>query len=405
MARAPQPIVDPARESAPVLRRIGFFVLLIGLPLGAYVSAAGLVIVAAIGLALVGAAAAFDGAARPVRESLTRLAASPSIVALVVLAGWALLSLLWAPAPRMSAARLLGTAAVVGVALLGYLALPDRMRSANLYLVPIGAGAAALATLALAFGLEPDGPLEGARRLERGLCVLVLYAWPAIAWLRSRRRDVEAIGLAVAVAVAAALGPDPLAAVAFAIGALAYLVTQISERLGTSLIGFLFAIVLLAAPAILVLGVPHLEAFDRLTAWMAIMESWRSAILDEPARLLTGHGFGAFRRGSVPPLVGSAFGAPALVLWYDLGLVGVAATAFALWSGLRSTIGRFGPLLPGLAAAFATGFTVALSGVDRGETWWVAALASVALAFVAAERGQFRTKRPKAVGLGRGEPA
>ncbi len=393
-------MVDPARDSASVLRRIGFLVLLIGLPLGAYVSATGLVIVAAIGLSLITAAAAFDGAARPVRESLGRLAASPAILALVVLAGWAMLSLVWAPAPRSGAARLFGTGAVAAVALLGYLSLPDRMRSANLYLVPIGAGAAAIATVALALGFWQEGALEEARRLERGLCVLVLYAWPAIAWLRSRGRDIEAIVLAVAVAGAAAFGPDPLAALAFAAGALAYLATQLSERVGTSLVGIVSATLLVAAPLLLVFGLPHAGLPDRFTAWGAIMEAWRSAIVEQPYRLLTGHGFGAFRRGSVPPLVGSAFGAPALVLWYDLGIVGVASTAFALWSGLRSTLGRFGPLLPGLAAAFTTGFAVALSGIDRGEVWWVAALASVALAFVAAERGQFRTKRPKAVGMG-----
>ncbi|MDB5589640.1 peptide ABC transporter permease [Enterovirga sp.] len=400
MARLPPPAVDPARDSAALLRRVGFLILLLGLPFGALLSAPGLVIAAAISLALICTAATLDDAARPVRDNVSRLATSPVTVALAVLAGWSTLSLLWTPSPGPTASRLVATLMVVAVALAGYLALPDRMRSANLYLAPIGAAAAALAVAALA--AFDDSPPEGEadRYLERGVCVLVLYAWPAIAWLRSRGRDGQAIGLAAAVAVAAALGPEPAAALSFAAGAVLYGLVQLLGRRGADGAALLLALALLLAPLLVVLGL-HGAAAGRFPQWAAAMEGWRTAILQDPARLLTGHGLGSFRRGVTHSLAGGPVGTPALVLWYDLGIVGVGAAAFALWAWIRAAAGHFGPLLPGLVAAFATGLALTLSGLDRGETWWPAAVAVVALVFVAAERGQFRTKRPKALSFGR----
>jgi hypothetical protein len=47
-------------------------------------------------------------------------------------------------------------------------------------------------------------------------------------------------------------------------------------------------------------------------------------------------------------------------------------------------------------AAFATAFTFACLGIPTAQMWWFTALVAVVLIFVATERGQFRTKRPKA---------
>src|SRR3954463_6731929 len=92
--------------------------------------------------------------------------------------------------PAAPPTRALGVAA--------YAALPDRMRSANLYLVPLGTAIAAIAAIGIALwearvgqGLDEEG-----QSLERGLIVLVLFLWPAVAWLRSRDRDLAALALA-----------------------------------------------------------------------------------------------------------------------------------------------------------------------------------------------------------------
>ena len=81
--------------------------------------------------------------------------------------------------------------------------------------------------------------------------------------------------------------------------------------------------------------------------------------------------------------------------WYELGVVGSLAAAFALYASIRRA-GRDNPLLvPGAMAAFASAFTIACIGVGLTVVWWLTAIALTILVFVAIERGQFRTSRPK----------
>ena len=55
------------------------------------------------------------------------------------------------------------------------------------------------------------------------------------------------------------------------------------------------------------------------------------------------------------------------------------------------------PLVPGVMGAFAAAFALACLGIGTAQMWWFTALAVLVLIFVAAERGQFRTTRPKAI--------
>ena len=52
---------------------------------------------------------------------------------------------------------------------------------------------------------------------------------------------------------------------------------------------------------------------------------------------------------------------------------------------------------PGIMAAFASAFALGCLGVGTAQIWWLTGLLVVVLTFVAIERGQFRTTRPKAV--------
>lgn len=394
MAQTPRFLLDPTRDTASVLRRIGVLVLMVALPLAAAAARTGAVVAFAIAIVLLAIAAMLDMPARRLRETLASLTGSTAVIAACVAAFWTALSLVWTPAPAWRAAA--NITAILALGVIGFAALPERMRSANLYPAPVGVGALAFASAGLLLGLWGDDGAERLRQLERSLAVLVLLAWPAIAWLRSRGRDAEAVTLGLFVALIAAFGPSAVPIMAFAIGAIAYLSAQLFRH-GAAVFGALLGLLLLGAPALLALG--HLDSIAD-PAWAGAIAQWRAALLDEPARLLTGHGFGSLRgRPDLPEVLGS----PVLALWYELGIVGVAALAIALAAGSATASRFFGPLLPGLAAALATAFALGAAGIGGGALWWPVALATTGLLFVAAQRGQFRSRRPRAImGFGRG---
>ncbi len=386
---------DPAREAAALLRRLGFAVLTVALPAAALLTRRAVVLLLPIGATLLVLAGMLDGTSRPSRATLARALSSIPAVSLAFGLAWAAVSLAWTPAPAASGERFGSLIGGVALALAAFLALPDRMRSSNLYLVPIGTAFAALlaiAILALRFGVV--GPDDDGRNMERGVSVIVLFAWPSLAWLRSRGRDREAAGLAAAVAVAALLAPDATASVAFSVGALAYLATALSGRAGAAAIAVGAVLLLLFPAASVVLsrsGAPDPGS------WRYAVETWADAMAVEPLRLVTGHGFGAFGRdrmmGSLPAGVpDTSF----FQLWYELGLLGAVAAASALAAGPLAARESYGAILPGVVATFGTALALAAAGTGTGQAWWPGTIGIVLLLFVAVRRGQFRTRRPRA---------
>lgn len=400
MARPPIPTVDPASDAAALLRRVGFVTLMLIVPIAAIVARRAVVVLAPIAVSLLVLAAFLDGAHRPIGPTWRRLIHSRAGLAGALVLVWCALSLLWSPFSVPASERLINIVAAIGVAIVGYLVLPDRMRSANLYLVPVGVGAAAGLGIAFAVlgspvsrGLEEEGG-----SLERGLIVLALLVWPAVAWMRSRGRDLEALAVAILVAIAVVLGPQPMPVAALSVGALAFAVTAINPSLGMRVTASLMGGLLALAPLLPFVARPFVALLhDSRSPLAASLGVWRTVILSEPVRLVTGHGFETALRGRFVGLLPA--NAPSTLLfevWYELGIVGAFAGAFALYAGLRAT-GRDHPsLVPGVTAAFATAFAFACLGIGTAQMWWFTALAVLILVFVSTERGQFRTKRPKA---------
>ena len=399
MARASSPTIDPALDAAALLRRIGFFGLFVILPVLAQVARRASVILAPIAVVLLVIASAIDRRQRPVRPGLSRLATAPAFLAGLLVVAWSALSLAWTPFLGPAAERLANLVATVGLALLAYVALPDRMRSANLYLLPLGVIAGAIVAIVLGlFGahMAPPGTEEDGA-LDRGLILLILMVWPALAWLRSRRREREALGLALLVAVALTVQPNGTQIAALSVGALAFALASFRPRLGTALTAATAALLLALAPLLPFLARPVAAAlFGPLAPGVLSLKSWQKVVTTEPVRLITGHGFETALRGRLVGLVPA--NAPTTVLfefWYELGIVGALAAALALYASIRRA-GRDVPaLVPGAMACFASAFTVACLGVGLTAIWWLTALAIAAVVFVAVERGQFRTSRPK----------
>jgi hypothetical protein len=401
MARAP--FIDPAKDAAALLRRLGFAVLVLVLPVVALFSRRGVVVFLPIGVVLLVIASALDWNMRPLRDSADRVLGSAGVLAAGFGFAWAALSLVWTPEPAASAERLLSLLANVALGIAAYLALPDRMRSANLYLVPVGAALAAVAVVATTFAMPAIlAGEDDSRSLERGLSVLALLAWPSIAWLRSRNRDAQAIALVLAIAVATLVGPHPAISAAFAAGALAFVVVALAPAVGVQLWRIILPGIVLLAPVLPVILGPVAGILPNGGEFGAALAAWKSLVLSEPARLLTGHGFGAFilaRVGSaLPPGTPDT---PLVQIWYDLGAVGAITIAAAIWAGLRGAATSYAPLLPGVVAAFTAAFSLACAGIGSGQAWWTASLVVLVIAFVAAQQGQFRTRRPRARELAR----
>lgn len=398
MARSTSVMVNPSADAAAILRRVGFATLFFAIPMSALFMRRAVVILAPLAAVLLVIAAFLDGSVKNPGHKLGAVVASPAGLAGAILLFWTALSLIWTPFVSEASERLLNLLAMALMGIAGYLSLPDRMRSANLYILPVGVGLTALVGMTTAlrgtYGFDQEG-----QSFERGMIVLVLLLWPALTWLHSRGRNLEAMVLAIIVALGALFADDALALEGLAAGALIFALTAISPVLGSRLTAAALAGLLLFAPAIPFLLKPLAEiALGAKAPFVASLDTWRTIVLDDPVRLITGHGLETSLRGRAFGLVPPA--APQSLLfevWYELGLVGAAAGAVLLY---RSALGAGGhrPVLgPGIMAAFATAYALGCLGIGTVQIWWFTALVVVVLVFVAVERGQFRTRRPKAV--------
>jgi hypothetical protein len=398
MARLSPALADPSSDAAAVLRRLGFWLLFFATPLAALFARRAVVVLAPLAIVLLVLAAALDGGSRLSGARLRQVLVSPGSIAGFLLLFWTILSLVWTPFLPEASERLLNIVGMLLMAAVGYLALPDRMRSANLYILPVGVALTALAAIGLGLRSGPVNDPDG-QSLERGLVVLVLFIWPAITWLHSRGRNLEALILAVVVAFASLLAPTPLPLQGLAAGALIFGIAAIAPSAGVVLTASIMAGLLLLAPLVPFILKPLTAGLlGSQAALTAELDIWRSIVVSEPLRLVTGHGLETALRGRFVGLLPA--NAPSTILfevWYELGLVGAAAGAVVLFAAVMGGVGERPPLIPGIMATFATAYAFGCLGIGTAQVWWFTALVIVVLIFVAIERGQFRTKRPKAV--------
>ncbi|WP_243369495.1 peptide ABC transporter permease [Microvirga solisilvae] len=398
MVRSALPTANLSADAAALLRRLGFAILFFAIPLAALFTRRALVVMAPLAVGLIVLAAFLDGMARDPWQKAIGVVTSRAGIAGLVLVLWAALSLVWTPFMPQASERLFNIVAMGLMAIAGYLALPERMRSANLYLLPVGVGLAALIGIPMLIRegghLEPDG-----LGVERGIVLLVLLLWPAVTWLHSRGRNVEAAALALAVGLSAFLTASVLPLIGLTVGAVAFVLTATSPKTGSRLIGLLMALLLVAAPALPFLLKPLAsEILGSPSSLVAGLDAWQALILKEPLRLVTGHGLETSWRGRMFGLVPAAVPFSILFeIWYELGVVGALSAAALLFQAASSAGGSRPILGPGIMAAFASAFALGACGIGTAQVWWFTSLVVLVLVFVAVERGQFRTKRPKAI--------
>ncbi|MEE1656086.1 peptide ABC transporter permease [Microvirga sp. CF3062] len=398
MVRPVSQTAHPSADAAAMLRRLGFATLFFAVPLAALFTRRALVVMAPLAVILLVLASVLDGSAKHARDKMLALATSTGGIAGLVLLFWAGLSLVWTPFLPEASERLFNIAGMILMGLGGYLAVPERMRAANLYLLPVGVGLAAVISIPLALRGSSRFDPEGLS-LERGMLMLALLVWPALAWLHSRGRNLEAVALALAVAVAALLTQEGLPLYGLAAGAIVFVLTAASPRFGPRLVGMIMAGLLLFAPLLPFLLKPLAAGlFGARAPVTASLEVWRQIVLNEPMRLLTGHGLETALRGRFFGLVPR--NAPSTLLfeiWYELGLVGAVAGSLLIYRAVVGIRSHRATVAPGIMAAFACAYALGCLGIGTTQVWWFTALVVLVLIFVAIERGQFRTTRPKAV--------
>src|SRR5687767_3816225 len=168
MIRSVSQTANPSADAAAMLRRLGFAILFFAVPLAALFTRRALVVMAPLAVILLVLASVLDGSAKHAREKMLALATSKGGIAGPVLLFWAGLSLVWTPFLPEASERLFNIAGMILMGLGGYLAVPERMRAANLYLLPVGVGLAAVIGILLAIQggsrFDPEG-----LSLERGM--------------------------------------------------------------------------------------------------------------------------------------------------------------------------------------------------------------------------------------------
>ena len=385
-----QPAGDPATMSGQVLLRIGIAIFAIAVPCAAVVSRRSLfVLMPLAALLLIIGGLLLPGARAQLARHLGAAFSRPLVLIPLALLIWAGLSFIWTPFPALALERFVKTVGTVLITVAAMACLPTRLKPANSNLLAIGLAAAALATLAVALlGLQPQRTPEpdGGDTLRRAVAGLVVMLWPALASLalRERMRAAGLLGVAVASAALAVMAPIALTAliISFAVFSASY---AAPERMAKPL-GAALAALMLGAP-LLVLALDPLASRLDQTGLFGTLHIWAEIVRSEGLKLITGHGFDTAGRALNAGLLPA--GAPRGILfeiWYELGLVGAAATACLMWfaftasARLSRATGAF--LMAGIAAVL----TISIAGVSVSQLWWTTQLACAALAWAAATR-------------------
>ena len=401
---AQRPLDDPAAGAGLLLIRLALVVLAFGVPVSAVLSRRASFTLLPVGTGLILVAATLLPRPR-IKQRLRDSALSIVGLATIALLAWCAISLVWTPFPREAFVRLAKEVGTLLLVTCGIAVMPERTRTANLYLFPLGLGLAAAATFAAAvLGLRSVVIFQDVDpTLERAVVSLVLLVWPAIGALAVRERWASAGWLAVGVTLAAMAAWTSIALASLAAGALVFAMATINPSVVGRLLGGLTAAVILLGPAWPILVDPVAAGLadavgDRLPALNDAAQSihvWAELVLAQPVRLITGHGFDMATRATAFGFLPSAVPRSVLFeIWYELGVVGAVVAAVLAYCGFAAA-GRSSPTIaPFLLAEIVTGLTVSVWGPDTTQSWWFTLLGVVALAFATVIRGQYRTSRP-----------
>src|SRR5262249_26337516 len=137
------------------------------------------------------------------------------------------------------------------LAALAAIYLPQRTKTLDLYLLPMGLALASMATLARAY-FEPPWFTAGFAfdeiLFERAMITAIVLVWPALGLLSLREHWIAASALAVLVAAVALAGFAQIALFAMGAGAFSFAVAMSGPAKTARVLAWLFASLVLMSP-------------------------------------------------------------------------------------------------------------------------------------------------------------
>ena len=311
---------------------------------------------------------------------------------------WAGLSFIWTPYAGLALERFMKSAGTIFVAAAAIACLPERIKAANSNLLAIGVAAAALAAITVAIvspqtaqAIDADGST-----LQRATIGIVVLVWPALAALALRERVAAAGIIGVGVAGAALLVWVPSALAALLVGILAFSLTYATPERAGRILGFIAAGLMMIAPVIPLLLDPLASRMDQAGPF-GVIHIWAQINQADGLKLVPGHGVDTAVRALAAGLIPARTPRGILFeIWYELGIIGAAATAGMLWYAFVAA-GRVGrTVAPFLLATLACVLMIAIAGVSVAQLWWTTLLAATAMSFAVVLRAQARSERVSA---------
>lgn len=376
---------DHAKDAAVLLGWFGMTILMVGAPLVGVLSRRALFVLLPVGAGILGTAFLVSTSTDGLR-ALRTATITPLGYAILFLAGWMGLSLLWTPFPGAAAPRYAATLSVGIIAALIIAYIPDRRAKPTLYLLPAGLAVTAILTLAMMLfgpatfrgGSEFDSSL-----LERSILTLVLLVWPALGALCVLGRWMLAIILAAVIALVLMATFAPIALATFALAAVTFAGAMTNPKRVARTVAWGFGSLILLAPVLPFVLAPLAAGLHPVgSSTVAAMGDWRDLVSGDSLRLITGHGVDTARRGVVYGYLPAH--TPRTVLfevWYELGILGAMALAAVFALGF-STAGNAAPTVaPALLAGLVATLALGTFGVATAQLWFVTMLGLEAVAF------------------------
>ena len=375
--------------------RVALMILLIGAMIASVATRQAVYALVPIGAALTLVGWLLEPDMRGPRH-LRDAALTPAGLGALFLFGWAALSLLWTPFSVGPGERFAKTVATTGLVAVATAFLPERTKTSNLYLLPIGAMAGAIALVAaIVLRWDPPTPPGELTVLDRSALGLSLVFWPGVAGLLIRGKRGFAIALAaLTVAGIVAVG-TPVAMVALLVSGVVWALARGGRA---SVVargsGWAWGALLLLSPFI-ALALSTLFEPTTLPALADRAIIWGDIVAKDGPRTIIGHGFDSAARAVAAgylPYTSNRSGF--FELWFELGIVGVGAAAFVVARLFAVAGAAPGAAAPLLLAGLTDALIVSGFGVGVSPIWWVTSLALDALAFALVLRGQFKGRRP-----------